>query len=76
MIYVREAHPGERMGSHKTIEDKIAGARKLGARYGEGAANPLLIRWMALITAPMPTMPNTLLCDPARRNGPFPLQTG
>ncbi len=30
-VYVREAHPGERMGAHKSIEDKVRAAEKLRA---------------------------------------------
>jgi len=35
VIYVREAHPGERLGQHRTFEDKRAGALLLGPRYRE-----------------------------------------
>jgi len=35
MVYVREAHPGERLGPHKNIADKQAAARKLEPRYSE-----------------------------------------
>jgi hypothetical protein len=35
MIYVREAHPGERLGPHKSIDDKYKAARKVAPRYGE-----------------------------------------
>lgn len=35
VIYVREAHPGERFGHHKGLEDKIKGAIMLAPRYGE-----------------------------------------
>jgi len=35
VIYVREAHPGERLGPHKSMEEKIHAARLLAPRYGE-----------------------------------------
>jgi len=35
LIYVREAHPGERKGQHKTFADKLDGARLLPGKYGE-----------------------------------------
>lgn len=35
LIYVREAHPGERLGPHKSMEEKFAAARLLKPRYGE-----------------------------------------
>ena len=35
LIYVREAHPGERMNQHVTVDDKSTAARCLPARYGE-----------------------------------------
>lgn len=35
LVYVREAHPGERRGPHKSKEDKISAARTLKPRYGE-----------------------------------------
>lgn len=35
LVYVREAHPGERLGPHKSMDEKIAAARLLGPRYGE-----------------------------------------
>lgn len=35
VVYVREAHPGERMGQHKTFEDKKKGAELLKPRYQE-----------------------------------------
>ncbi len=35
VVYVREAHPGERFGHHKNIADKIKGAVMLAPRYGE-----------------------------------------
>lgn len=35
LIYVREAHPGERLGPHKSMEEKLRAARLLRPRYGE-----------------------------------------
>ena len=35
LIYVREAHPGERLGPHQSMEEKLAAARLLQPRYGE-----------------------------------------
>ncbi len=35
VIYVREAHPGERLHQHKNFEEKLAAARLLKPRYGE-----------------------------------------
>ncbi len=35
VIYVREAHPGERLHQHKNLEEKIAAARLLQPRYDE-----------------------------------------
>lgn len=35
LIYVREAHPGERLNQHETLEEKIQAAKLLSARYGE-----------------------------------------
>lgn len=35
LIYVREAHPGERLGPHKSVEEKMRAARLLAPRYGE-----------------------------------------
>jgi len=35
IIYVREAHPGERLGPHKSMDDKFTAARKIAPRYGE-----------------------------------------
>lgn len=35
LVYVREAHPGERLGPHKSIDDKFRAARTLAPRYGE-----------------------------------------
>lgn len=35
MVYVREAHPGERLGPHKSIDDKFRAARLVTPRYGE-----------------------------------------
>lgn len=35
LIYVREAHPGERLGPHKSMEEKMRAARLLAPRYGE-----------------------------------------
>jgi len=35
MVYVREAHPGERLGPHKSMDEKLAAARKVAPRYGE-----------------------------------------
>lgn len=34
-VYVREAHPGERLGPHKSMEEKKAAANLLAPRYGE-----------------------------------------
>jgi hypothetical protein len=34
-IYVREAHPGERLGPHKSMDDKLKAARLIAPRYGE-----------------------------------------
>jgi len=34
-VYVREAHPGERLGPHKSMDDKLKAARKIVPRYGE-----------------------------------------
>jgi hypothetical protein len=34
-VYVREAHPGERLGPHKSMDDKFKAARKIAPRYGE-----------------------------------------
>lgn len=35
VVYVREAHPGERKRQHKSFEDKVEGARLLPVKYGE-----------------------------------------
>lgn len=35
MVYVREAHPGERLGPHQTMEDKIKSAKLVAPRYKE-----------------------------------------
>lgn len=35
LIYVREAHPGERLGPHKDMGDKIKAAKLVAPRYGE-----------------------------------------
>lgn len=36
LLYVREAHPGERTPGHKTMSEKIDRARSLRRLYGEG----------------------------------------
>jgi len=35
LVYVREAHPGERLGPHKKFDDKIKAAKLVGPRYAE-----------------------------------------
>lgn len=35
LVYVREAHPGERLGAHQSIEEKMAAASLVKPRYGE-----------------------------------------
>ena len=35
LIYVREAHPGERLHQHRSFEEKIAAAKLLAPRYKE-----------------------------------------
>ena len=35
VVYVREAHPGERLGPHKNMAEKIEAANLLAPRYGE-----------------------------------------
>ncbi len=35
LIYVREAHPGERLHQHRSFEEKMAAAQLLRPRYGE-----------------------------------------
>ncbi|MFQ5660061.1 MAG: deiodinase-like protein [Gammaproteobacteria bacterium] len=35
LIYVREAHPGERTGQHKSFEEKLAASKRLPGRYHE-----------------------------------------
>ena len=35
LIYVREAHPGERLGPHQSMDDKIGAAKFVAPRYGE-----------------------------------------
>jgi len=35
VLYVREAHPGERRSAHRDLEEKIDRARQLRALYGE-----------------------------------------
>lgn len=35
LMYVREAHPGERQPQHRTLEDKIAAARRTQEQYGD-----------------------------------------
>ena len=35
LVYVREAHPGERLGPHKQFEDKIKAAKLVAPRYAE-----------------------------------------
>jgi hypothetical protein len=35
LIYVREAHPGERLGAHKSFEEKLGAARLVKPRYNE-----------------------------------------
>ena len=41
LIYVREAHPGERLHQHRDFEEKRAAAKLLPGRYGED--RPILI---------------------------------
>jgi peroxiredoxin len=35
VLYTREAHPGERIGAHQTLEDKFQRARETQDRFGE-----------------------------------------
>ncbi len=35
LVYVREAHPGERLDQHQNMDDKIAAAKLVAPRYGE-----------------------------------------
>jgi hypothetical protein len=35
VVYVREAHPGERLNQHEDMADKIAAAKLIAPRYGE-----------------------------------------
>lgn len=35
VVYVREAHPGERLHQHKSFDEKVDAARLLKPRYGE-----------------------------------------
>jgi len=35
LIYVREAHPGERLHQHRSMEEKLEAAKMLQPRYGE-----------------------------------------
>ena len=35
VVYVREAHPGERLGPHKSMDEKLEAAALLRPRYGE-----------------------------------------
>jgi len=35
MIYTREAHPGERLGAHQSMNDKLTAAKMVTPRYGE-----------------------------------------
>ncbi len=35
VVYVREAHPGERLSQHKDMAEKIAAAKIIAPRYGE-----------------------------------------
>jgi len=35
LAYVREAHPGERLGEHQSMDEKLAAARLVKPRYGE-----------------------------------------
>ncbi|MEE2746188.1 MAG: deiodinase-like protein [Pseudomonadota bacterium] len=35
LVYVREAHPGERLGPHKDLDEKMRAAKLLAPRYGE-----------------------------------------
>jgi alkyl hydroperoxide reductase subunit AhpC len=35
VVYVREAHPGERLGQHNNMEEKINAAKIIAPRYGE-----------------------------------------
>ncbi len=35
MIYTREAHPGERLGAHRSMDDKVKAAKMVKPRYGE-----------------------------------------
>ncbi len=41
VVYVREAHPGERLGQHQSFEEKKSAAALLGPRYHED--RPILI---------------------------------
>ncbi len=35
LVYVREAHPGERLGPHQNFDEKIEAAKLVAPRYGE-----------------------------------------
>ena len=35
LVYVREAHPGERLGPHQNMDDKIKAAKLVAPRYAE-----------------------------------------
>ncbi len=41
MLYVREAHPGERVGAHETLPGKLECARRVREEYGE--ARPVVV---------------------------------
>lgn len=41
LIYVREAHPGERLHQHRSFDEKVRAAKVLPSRYGED--RPILI---------------------------------
>lgn len=42
LMYVREAHPGERQPQHASLDDKIAAARRTKERYQEDA-RPIVV---------------------------------
>ena len=35
VLYVREAHPGERLGAHSNADEKLAAARQVGSKMGD-----------------------------------------
>jgi glutathione peroxidase-family protein len=74
VVYVREAHPGERLHQHQTFDEKMSAARTLTPKYNEDRT--ILALWDFAVALPKLAKRHKLVDDYYAKHGRFKRKPG